>query len=138
MSRDEETALFTIINQTRALQGWSLASAVELEPICKVWWKELSRYQIPHECYQTLFERAFDARVNSINAGAKNIPNIDAIGLISGWVGEHGLREERNRARIAEGRYLESNAPSDCDLCFGTGWESVLGKGARFCKHGNE
>ncbi len=135
MTADEETALFTIINQVRALHGWSIIAADELEPICKTWWKELDRYRIPHQHYQRLYERALDARIRAINIGSKNIPEIDAIALIAGWTGENGLAAEIRQKEIDAKKFLPPTAESDCDRCFGTGWESVPGKGARRCDH---
>lgn len=132
MTRDEELGLFTVINKARALQGWSLAPATELEPICRVWWKEFSRHRIPPEHYETLFQRALDARVRSLNEGAKHIPNIDAITMISCW---QGLSAEIEQQRINDRRYLPSTAASDCQRCYGSGMEVVPGKGARHCDH---
>ena len=129
---EEESALFMIINQTRALHGWSLASAVELEPICKVWWKEFARYDVPPEHYETLYRKALDRRIKALTESTKNPPAIDAVTLLAGWIGENGLRADLHRQRIAEGRYLEAN--TDCDRCFGSGWEST-DKGARRCDH---
>ncbi|MBK9216954.1 MAG: hypothetical protein IPM59_15440 [Chloracidobacterium sp.] len=71
ITREEEIGLFSIINQARALQGWTLASASELGPICKVWWKEFARHNIHPKHYETLFQRAHDARIESIQAGAR-------------------------------------------------------------------
>lgn len=136
MTADEEQELFTIINQVRALHGWSIIAADELEPICKTWWKELARYKIPRQHYQTLYERALDARVRAINIGSKNLPEIDAIALIAGWTGEYGLASELRQKEIDAKKFLPATAVSDCDLCFGTGWETVAEKGARRCTHG--
>lgn len=138
ITREEEVGLFSIINQARALQGWTLAPAHELAPICKVWWKEFSRYKIHPKHYETLFQRAHDARIQSIKAGARNIPSIDATLLICQWTGEAGLAAELRQKDIDSHRYLPSTAVSDCELCFGSGIEVVPGKGARNCTHGNE
>lgn len=131
MTRDEEVGLFSIINQVRALQGWSLSPANELEPICRVWWKEFSRHNIPPKYYETLLQRAIDARVRSLNSGAKYVPNIDAIGLITCW---EGLSQEIEQRRIEERKYLPDTAQSSCELCYGTGMEVVPGRGARICQ----
>ncbi len=136
ITKDEEIGLFAIINQTRALQGWSLLPAVELEPICNIWWMEFSRFKIPPTHYQTLFQRAHDARIRHITQyGTKNAPAIDATHLIALWTGENGLASEIRRKEIATGRFLPSTAESDCDRCFGSGYETVPGKGARPCGH---
>lgn len=135
MTKDEEIGLFAVINQVRALQGWSLAPAAELEPICKVWWMEFSRFKIPTVHYQTLFQRAHDARIRFINQnGTKNAPAIDATLLISLWTGEGGLAAEIRRKEVESGRFLPSTAASDCDRCYGTGIECTP-NGARTCDH---
>jgi hypothetical protein len=135
--------LFSIINQSRAVQGWTLAPAHELEPICRVWWKEFARHNIPPEHYETLYQRALDRRIRAVNEGAKNIPALDAVAIIAGWIGEYGLRAELHQKRIAEGRYLESNAASDCDMCHGGGMRLKVNEhdpsksGYVRCDHGN-
>ena len=131
ITREEEIALFAVINQTRALQGWTLSTASELEPIAKVWWRELSRHKIPHQHYNRLYQRALDARVRAINLGVKNIPNIDAIAMIAEWP---ELRRQIREREIASGRLLPTMAASDCEKCYGSGMEIVQGNGARRCE----
>ena len=101
ITREEEVGLFSIINQARALQGWTLAPAHELAPICKVWWKEFARYRIHPKHYETLFQRAHDARINSMRAGARNIPAIDATLLPAGSLPVKVAATTRESLRIA-------------------------------------
>ena len=133
ITREEEVGLFTIINQIRVLQGWSMSPAAELEPMCRVWWEEFQRYGIKAEHYQDLYRRAHKARINALSMGVK-VPPLDATYLISQWIGENGLRAELHRKDIESGRLLTETAVSDCDLCHGSGYE-ITGRGAKICGH---
>lgn len=144
ITKEEEVGLFAVINQVRALQGWSIAPATELEPICKVWWMEFSRFNIPAAQYQTLFQRAHDARIRHVNLnGPKNAPTIDATLLIALWTGDNGLAAEIRRREIESGRFLPSTAASDCEMCFGSGMRKQVNEqnparsGFVVCNHGN-
>lgn len=137
MGRDEEMALFSLINKVRALQGWGHESAAELEKISAVWWREFSRYKIPVAQYQRLLDRAHSVKVRTLRETGKAIP-IDATLIIAQWTGEHGLAAELRQRDIDARRYLPDTAASDCERCFGSGIETVPGKGARPCDHGQQ
>lgn len=137
-STEAKAALFAILNNLRALRGWSLASIAELEPIICIWHEELRRHDIPVKHYQTLFNRACDARSLAIQAG-KTPPDIDAFALVAAWLGPQGLRAELRRKQIDDRRSLPANAESICQLCNGFGWYYPKGfeHGVLRCDHQN-
>lgn len=133
ITEPEERAIATIINQIRAVQGWGVLSARDLEAVTTVWWREFARHRIPVEQYQELFRRAFDARAKALAADDRNPPAIDAVALVSHWVGEHGLNAELYRRRVESRRALSAAASGNCERCYGAGMEIISGRGARLC-----
>lgn len=117
------------------LNGWQTRTAQELDATIHTWDEVISGYKIPLDAYPELYKRAFDTRQIALRNG-KEPPSFDVTLLISQWTGEYGLASEWRKRDIASGRFLETNAASDCDICFGSGFETTP-KGARKCGHGN-
>ena len=118
----QHAALFSVINQSRLLQGWGGSTAKDLNEQIIIWAKVLDRYKIPFEAYEELYLRAVDLRQSRLNQGLE-MPNFSAELLIASWTGEHGLQREIEKRRIAEGRTLSGNAETQCPRCFGMGLE---------------
>lgn len=139
-SREQHAALFTVINKSRLLNGWTTRTAQELDPTIRIWNEMFLKYQIPVAAYQELYERAFDTRQKTLQMNPKHVPQMDATLLVSHWTGEHGLRAELKRREIERGRTLANNAESQCQKCFGSGCRTVVKDNYTFavkCDHGN-
>lgn len=126
--------MFAVINKSRMLNGWTTKTAQELDATIRTWAEVFDRYRIPYRHYDELYKRAFKWRVDQMHRDGKAEP-MDAVMLAACWP---GLSDELKSRMVAEGRYLEANAASDCERCFGSGMEVIPGKGARLCTHGNE
>jgi hypothetical protein len=138
ISRDEHAAIFALINKVRLLNGWTMRSAEELDPMIRTWFEMFDRYGIPITAYRELYLRAFDARQRNIDRGGEP-PSIDASILVAQWAGEHGLRKELRQRDINSRRVLSENAASACSMCFGSNFKYAdandQGKGVIACDH---
>lgn len=126
-SRLEHAALFSVINQSRLVNGWTAAKAGELDPTIRVWFKVLTHFGVPPEHYDALYLRALDARQTYWQNG-KEPPLMNAELLAAGWTGANGLRAEIERERIESKKYLSDTAESQCPRCFGLGTEFIYSK----------
>lgn len=123
ISPTEHAALFTIINKSRLLNGWTTRTAKDLDPTIRVWHSAFARYGIPLSAYEELYQRAFDVRQTKMQQGDLNkVPPLDATLLVSQWDGPHGLKAELKQRDIDSGKFLPDNAESICQDCFGSGF----------------
>ena len=129
--REQHVALFAVINKVRMLNGWTTKTAQELDATIRTWAEVLNQYRIPIEHYNECYLRAVDTRQRKLQDG-KEI-ELDATLLAAAW--QSGLSREVHERRVQEKRYLTSTAESECPRCFGSGMETVPGKGAKICGH---
>lgn len=139
LNRDDHAAFFGLINKSRLLNGWLTRTASELDPTIRTWHEVFRHYEIPVAAFDGLYKRAFDVRQSKLQQG-KEPPAMDATLLVSQWTGEHGLKAELKRREVDHGRTLATNAESQCQLCFGSGYKTVEKDGypgSVKCDHGN-
>ena len=125
--------MIAVLGKRWLSQGWRVMDEADSKPMALTFIELLNQHHIPYEHYEELWRRTVDLRARRLEQGMK-CEDFSADLMIACWP---SLKLEIRDRLIKEGKYLESNAPSDCDLCFGTGTEVVPGKGARPCKHGN-
>lgn len=118
------TALWSILNKARMLNGWTTRTAKELDATIETWGEMLDHYRIPVSTYPELYVMAFDRRQEILREKGTVI-QMDAPLLVSCWTGEYGLKAQLQDREIAAGRMLTGQATSHCTKCFGTGVENL-------------
>lgn len=104
-----------------------------------VWIEALDREKIPHKYYEELYRRSVELRSRRIAQGLR-CDDFSVEMMIACWP---GLVNYLNEQRVKAGRYLERNAESDCELCFGSGMRKQINErdprrsGFVVCDHGN-
>src|SRR5688500_8272395 len=76
--RDYHKALFGVINQINALAGYGmkLQTSSDLDPVIRVWYRQLQQHRIPLDAYQEIVDAMVTARAAALRSGGKP-PNMD-------------------------------------------------------------
>lgn len=125
-------AMCELINRHRISRGWHALTAADAEVHANVWIDVLDNAQVPVTAYHRLYQRATDARTNSMRRGEEP-PDFSAELLVTVWEGPNGVRAEMAEA-------LAHNRKLSCPYCHGTGMRPYTppdGKypGVRRCSH---
>lgn len=99
------------------------------DSMAKAFISNLDEAKIPWQRYHELYRRAMKMRITRLELGLK-CDDFSVDMMIACWP---ELNREIRQKEIESGRVLPKTAQSDCDLCYGTGMEVVVGQGARRC-----
>lgn len=131
--------MLNVLNKRWLTMGWRVMDRDDAEVMAIAWIEFMDTQKIPHEHYAELYKRALELRTRRLNAGMK-CEDFSAELMAAGWP---SLADELRQKRIRSGRFLESNAASDCELCFGSGMRKKTNEqnpklsGFVPCDHGN-
>lgn len=128
ISREKITAMLNVLNKRWLTQGWRVMDKADAEIMAIAWIEVLDQYKVPHDQYAELYRRCLELRSRRLSNGLK-CDDFSVEMMIACWP---SLAKEIHDKRVAEGKYLSSTAESDCDRCYGSGYE-VTSRGARGC-----
>jgi hypothetical protein len=131
--------MMNVLNKRWLSQGWRVMDPKDSEAMALVWIESLDAHRVPYDQYAELYRRSIDLRVRRLNQGLR-CDDFSVDLMLACWP---SLRDELHDKRVREGRYLESNAASDCDMCHGGGMRLKVNEhdpsksGYVRCDHGN-
>ena len=128
ISREKITAMLNVLNKRWLTQGWRVMDKADAEIMAIAWIEVLDQYKVPHDQYAELYRRCLELRSRRLSNGLK-CDDFSVEMMIACWP---SLAKEIHDKRVAEGKYLSSTAESDCERCYGSGYE-VTARGARGC-----
>ena len=120
--------MLNVLNKRWLTQGWRVMDKADAEIMAIAWIEVLDQYKVPHDQYAELYRRCLELRSRRLSNGLK-CDDFSVEMMIACWP---SLAKEIHDKRVAEGKYLSSTDESDCDRCYGSGYE-VTGRGARGC-----
>lgn len=121
---DKRRAMGDVFDRWRLNQGWNPWDDTTQEMAITSWVHSLDREHVPASAYSELYELTLVRRASALQAG-KTIPSFGVELMIACWSGDWGLRAELKQREIDAGRTLGENAESVCQLCLGTGFQSI-------------
>jgi hypothetical protein len=140
ISREKINAMMNVLNKRWLSQGWHVMNPKDSETMALVWIEVLDLNRIPFHHYETLYHRSVELRARRLAQGLK-CDDFSVDMMVSCWP---GLAQELHDKRVKTGRYLEPNAASDCEMCFGSGMRKKVNErnpqlsGFVPCDHGNQ
>lgn len=138
---EKQQALGDVFDRWRLNNGWNPWDDGTQMAAITSFVHSLDREHVPASAYGELFERVLQLRAKAIQ-DVKSIPAFGVDLMLAAWSGEWGLRNEIKQREIAAGRTLNANAESQCQRCFGTGFETLKNAAgteyAHKCDHGNK